>query len=303
MFKLWIVFKYWNKYNYKSILILTLDEGETLEKERLVNFIATIMDDSGFNVTKNYKVGNQTIDIYGTFRTNVGEVGVVVTCKNYEEPWKVGLDVIKEMEKAARTLHASKIIIFTTSSYTHGCALYAQKRNIKLVDRKGLIKIAKNYAQKRTIVSEPMVDEGSYDDYNVSHRTPARLNSRSSNRRRLSSRPSFSYSRSKDSLTRGGGNYIKKPSMPSVDVSGMIGFFENYQIVYLIILVVIASAVAYVFNIITAGPYTGLGKILTSAIICFGGLALVDHNMSDLVFKGGIIFFISIIISIVLSTM
>ena len=115
-----------------------------MEKERLVNFISTIMDDSGFDVTKNYRVGNETIDIYGTLRTKAGKVGVVVACKNYEESWPVGLEVLKEMENLARKVHASKVIIFTTSSYSHGCAVYAQKRNIKLVDRKGLIKIAKN---------------------------------------------------------------------------------------------------------------------------------------------------------------
>ena len=89
-----------------------------MEKDRLVNFIATIMEDSGFRITKNYKIANQVIDIYGVLNTSVGEVNVIVACKNYEEPWKIGLDVLKDMENAARATNASKIIIFTTSSYT-----------------------------------------------------------------------------------------------------------------------------------------------------------------------------------------
>lgn len=295
-----------------------------MEKEQLIKFIAAVMDDSGFNVTKNYRVANQTIDIYGTLSTNVGEVGVVVACKNYEEPWKVGLDVIKDMEKAARNLRASKIIIFTTSSYTHGCALYAQKRNIKLVDRKGLIKIAKNYAQKRTVVSEPTVDyddDGYYDDTYTPPSRPARLDSHSS-----SSSHAFDSARSRMlSLNRGGGSRSKssrrssgsgfsfnRPSVntsdvrnaaSSVDLSGTFEFFKEHMIVYMILLIVIASAVSYIFSMITSGPYTGLGRICTSAIVCFGGLALVNRNVSDLIFKGGIIFFISIIISIVTLTM
>lgn len=297
-----------------------------MEKEQLVNFISTIMDDSGFSVTKNYKVDNKTIDIYGTLTTRAGEVGVVVACKNYEEPWKVDVSVLKEMEALARKVHASKVIIFTTSSYSHGCVLYAQKRNIKLVDRKGLIKIAKNYAERRNIVSEPVVSyEDEYSGYNAQpNRNPPRLDSSSQRRRfknkRRSSRASLSrgsstYSHSgydrvhRASASRlsshsshgGGGNFLAKVS--SLDMSGILDFYDRHQIIYLIILVLLSAAVAYLFSLLTSGPYTGLGKIITSAIICFGGLGLVERNISNLIFKAGIIFFISIIISIVITAM
>ena len=300
-----------------------------MEKERLVNFISTIMDDSGFNVTKNYRVGNETIDIYGTLRTKAGEVGVVVACKNYVEPWTVGLEVVKDMEKLARKVHASKIIIFTTSSYSHACAIYAQKRNIKLVDRKGLIKIAKNYAERRNIVSEPVVSyEDEYSGYNAPvNRKPARLDSKShggrfSHRQKsqrssrssnmYSSRPSAYSNSGYTNRSRSGGHFsLSKPSvgsgmmnkMSNVNISGMLDLYENHQIIYLIILIILASAVAYLFSLVTSGPFTGLGKIITSAIICFGGLGLVERNISNLIFKAGIIFFISIIISIIITTM
>ncbi|WP_304123589.1 restriction endonuclease [Methanosphaera cuniculi] len=295
----------------------------------MVNFISTIMDDSGFNVTKNYRVGNETIDIYGTLRTKAGEVGVVVACKNYEEPWNVGLDVLKDMENLARKVHASKIIIFTTSSYTHGCALYAQKRNIKLVDRKGLIKIAKNYAEKRNIVSEPVVSyDDEYSGYNAPvHRKPARLdpgshggrfsrrqkssrNKRSSNM--YSSAPTAYSNSGYTNRSRSGGHFsLSRPSvgrgmmdkMSNANMNSMFDLYENHQIIYLIILIILSSAVAYLFSLVTSGPYTGLGKIITSAIICFGGLGLVERNISNLIFKAGIIFFISIIISIIITTM
>ena len=60
-----------------------MQRGRNLEKERLVNFIATIMEDSGFKIKKNYKISDQIIDIYGLLETSVGDVGVVVACKNY----------------------------------------------------------------------------------------------------------------------------------------------------------------------------------------------------------------------------
>ncbi|WP_455645954.1 restriction endonuclease [Methanosphaera sp.] len=283
-----------------------------MEKERLVDFIATIMEDSGFKIKKNYQVANQVIDIYGILDTNVGNVGVVVACKNYEEPWKTGLDVLKDMENAARATKSSKIIIFTTSSFTHGAAVYAQKRNMKLVDRKGLMKIAQNYASKRTVVTEPIIDE---DDYDYVNTKPASLNPRgsSSSRRSFSGRKpnlnnrntgnNYQYNTSVTSKPR---NYLKTSSrsvqnnLPNLN--GVLDFFTNHHMVYLIVLLIIASLVSYLFNIITLGPWTGLGKIVTSAIICFGGLLLVDRNLSDVLFNGFIIFFISIIISIVVLT-
>lgn len=278
-----------------------------MEKERLVSFIATIMEDSGFKIKKNYAIANQIIDIYGVLETPVSKVGVVVACKNYEEPWKIGLDVIKDMEVAARVTHASKIIIFTTSSFTHGAAVYAQKRNIKLVDRKGLVKIAKNYAQKRTIVTEPIVDEDDYDDfdyYERRNRKPASLtpNTLKNKSHRLLSR---NHNKGKPiQNTYSSRNYPKRTFKDklSFDVTGLVEFFGKHSIIYLIILILISTIIAYILNTITAGPYTGVGKLATSAIVCYGGLLVVDRDLSDLLFKGTVIFFISLLISIVMLT-
>lgn len=283
-----------------------------MEKERLINFIATIMEDSGFKTHKNYPIANQIIDIYGTLETSAGEVGVVVACKNYEEPWKVGIDILKDMESAAKAIHASKILIFTTSSYSHGAATYAQKRNIKLVDRKGLTKIAKNYNQKRTVVSEPIIDEDDYDyeydDYYSNNTKPMSLNpSKGNNSHAIFSGRFNRNNNAGSSLT----NYSYQPrnylntqttsritNRFSFDIDNILEFFKNHSIVYLILLVVIASLISFIFNKVTSGPYTGVGKIITSAIVCYGGLLLVNRNLSDILSKGSIIFFISIFISI-----
>ncbi|HAV90474.1 MAG TPA: restriction endonuclease [Eubacterium sp.] len=293
-----------------------------MEKERLIKFIATIMEESGFKTTTNYPVDNQVIDIYATLETSVGEVGVVVACKNYEEPWTVGLDVLKDMEHAAKAVNASKILIFTTSRFTHGAAVYAQKRNIKLVDKKGLMKIAQNYSKKQRVVSEPSVDEDEfdYDDYYYeSSSRPQSLNPNRGNnshaifsgRFSRSNRSSNSSLNQYQSTSYQPRSYINTASnrsisirdkLPAVDVDKSLTFFKEHMIVYMVLLIIIAAIISLIFNRITTGRYTGLGKIAASAIVCYGGLLLVERNLSELLFKGSIIFFISIIISIVTLT-
>lgn len=293
-----------------------------MEKERLIKFIATIMEESGFKTTTNYPVDNQVIDIYATLETSVGEVGVVVACKNYEEPWTVGLDVLKDMEHAAKAVNASKILIFTTSRFTHGAAVYAQKRNIKLVDKKGLMKIAQNYSKKQRVVSEPSVDEDEfdYDDYYYeSSSRPQSLNPNRGNNSHAIFSGRFSRSnRSTNSSLNQYQNTSYQPrsymntatntsisirdKLPAVDIDKSLAFFKEHLIVYLVLLVIISAVISLIFNRITVGRYTGLGKIAASAIVCYGGLLLVERNLSELLFKGSIIFFISIIISIVTLT-
>ncbi len=280
------------------------------------------MEESGFKTTTNYPVDNQVIDIYATLETSVGEVGVVVACKNYEEPWTVGLDVLKDMEHAAKAVNASKILIFTTSRFTHGAAVYAQKRNIKLVDKKGLMKIAQNYSKKQRVVSEPSVDEDEfdYDDYYYeSSSRPQSLNPNRGNnshaifsgRFNRSNRSSNSSLNQYQSTSYQPRSYINTASnrsisirdkLPAVDVDKSLTFFKEHMIVYMVLLIIIAAIISLIFNRITTGRYTGLGKIAASAIVCYGGLLLVERNLSELLFKGSIIFFISIIISIVTLT-
>lgn len=280
------------------------------------------MEESGFKTTTNYPVDNQVIDIYATLETSVGEVGVVVACKNYEEPWTVGLDVLKDMEHAAKAVNASKILIFTTSRFTHGAAVYAQKRNIKLVDKKGLMKIAQNYSKKQRVVSEPSVDEDEfdYDDYYYeSSSRPQSLNPNRGNNSHAIFSGRFSRSnRSTNSSLNQYQNTSYQPrsymntatntsisirdKLPAVDIDKSLAFFKEHLIVYLVLLVIISAVISLIFNRITVGRYTGLGKIAASAIVCYGGLLLVERNLSELLFKGSIIFFISIIISIVTLT-
>jgi restriction endonuclease Mrr len=135
-----------------------------LEKNRLVDFVAKIMEKSGFKVHKYFKTSKHLVDIYGVLPTVLGDIGVVVTCKNYEEKWKVGLDVLKEMEMVAKTLQASKVIVVTTSTFSDNALSYANGRNISLIDKDDLMNIAKSLSNKNIETDETYDDEESYDE-------------------------------------------------------------------------------------------------------------------------------------------
>ena len=135
-----------------------------LEKNRLVDFVAKIMEKSGFKVHKYFKTSKHLVDIYGVLPTVLGDIGVVVACKNYEERWKVGLDVLKEMEMVAKTLQASKVIVITTSTFSDNALSYANGRNITLIDKDELMNIAKSLSKKNLETSENYEEEELDDD-------------------------------------------------------------------------------------------------------------------------------------------
>lgn len=120
-----------------------------MEKSQLVNFIAKVLEESGFKVYKNFKTSQKVIDIYSILPTQIGDFGVVVACKNYSKEWEVGVDVLKEMEVVGRNLKAAKVIIVTSSTFSSQSKAYASKRNINLVDRFKLIALAKKFANKK----------------------------------------------------------------------------------------------------------------------------------------------------------
>ncbi|MDO5850850.1 MAG: restriction endonuclease [Methanobacteriaceae archaeon] len=120
-----------------------------MEKPQLINFIANILEESGFKVYKNFKTTQQIVDIYAVLPTSMGDFALVVGCKNYDKEWTVGIDVLKEMEMVGKNLKASKVCIITSSKFSEQAIVYAEERHIKLVDRKGLIKLAKKYNDKK----------------------------------------------------------------------------------------------------------------------------------------------------------
>ena len=120
-----------------------------MEKPQLVNFIAKVLEDSGFKVYKNFKTSQQVVDIYAILQTSMGDFGLVVACKNYDKDWEVGIDVLKEMEVIGKKLRASKVAVVTSSNFSSQAKRYAQERKIKLIDRNNLVTLAKKYTNKK----------------------------------------------------------------------------------------------------------------------------------------------------------
>ena len=131
-----------------------------MEKPQLINFIAKVMEDSGFKIYKNFKTSRKTIDIYAVLPTSMGDFGVVVACKNYDKTFEIGVEVLREMEDVQRSVNASKITIVASSYFSTQAKNYAIRKNIKLVDRDKLLELARKY-QDRT--SQTTLDNTPYD--------------------------------------------------------------------------------------------------------------------------------------------
>ena len=141
-----------------------------MEKPQLINFIAKVLEDSGFKVYKNFKTSQRVIDIYAVLPTTIGDFGVVMACNNYDKEFEVGIDLLKEMEDAAESLKASKVAVVTSAYFNNQATNYALRKNIKLVDRDNLTELAKRYqdnSQQTTLDSDYSTGDVSYveDDY------------------------------------------------------------------------------------------------------------------------------------------
>ncbi len=261
-----------------------------LEKDRLVRFIAKVMEESGFKVYKDYKTSRHVIDIYGVLPTVLGDMGVVVACKNYDEHWEVGLDVLKEMEMVGKTLQASKVVVVTSSSFTTSASNYAARKNIKLVDKEGIIAIAKKFSKKDYNYEDSDVDNAEeYDD---------------DQREVYTSIPPSK----KSALFSGGNKSLSKVKSknisPSVNLSGVVPTVKailHNTIALIVIVLLLSSLITYIIGIFNKSTaVTGMSKILSSAILAYGLVFLVEKNTNEVLTKGTIVFFVSMIIYVVL---
>ncbi|MDO5847932.1 MAG: restriction endonuclease [Methanobrevibacter sp.] len=145
-----------------------------MEKPQLINFIAKVMEESGFKVYKNFKTSQYVIDIYAVLPTNFGDFGVVVECNNFDKDFPVSIETLKHMETVAERIKASKIVIVSSSFFTEQATNYALKKNIKLVDRNDLLSLAKRHQDKQIENQEEDEDDGYYydDSYHDNYNDP-----------------------------------------------------------------------------------------------------------------------------------
>lgn len=133
-----------------------------MEKPQLINFIAKVMEGSGFKVYKNFKTSHDVIDIYAVLSTTVGDFGVVVACNNFDKNFDVGIDLLKKMEEIAESIKASKVMVVTSAFFSEQATNYALRKNIKLVDRNGLLELARKYQNHEEELEEE--EDEFYDD-------------------------------------------------------------------------------------------------------------------------------------------
>ena len=294
----------------------------------MINFIAKVMEDSGFKVYKNFKTSQRVIDIYAILPTTIGDFGVVVACKNYDKNFEVGVDVLRDMERVAESLKASKVAIIASSSFTNQATNYALRKNIKLVDRDDLVELAKKYQDKTETQStldvgkeEEVVNEDYYDysydsddmdylmrkqdekefiynssnslhAYDNSHRSHGLLSKfegHNRSQRRASLAPVNSY------------YYDSKPKM-SFNIGETLSRLLANPIAVILLVVIVSYALSYLLgNVLKAGGgIGGLVEMLVALVMSYGLTYFFSERNRYFIIRGTVIFFVSLIILIIL---
>ena len=275
-----------------------------MEKPQLINFIAKVMEDSGFKVYKNFKTSQKVIDIYAILPTTIGDFGVVVACKNYEKEFRIGVDVLKEMEDVQASIKASKVTIVTSAYFSEQAKNYALRKNIKLVDRDNLLELAKKYQDRtnQTTLDNTPYDGGAaayideeYPEYNYDASDMEYLMQRRNN--------PYVY---QNTLYR----QVDEPRTNLYNYDTRASSFGQNQAIFTlirnpIVIILLVVIFSYLISFI-AGRLLGMDAGITGLIEMFVALALsyglslyTDRN-ADFIVKGTFIFFISLIILIIL---
>lgn len=284
------------------------------------------MEDSGFKVYKNFKTSQKVIDIYAILPTNIGDFGVVVACKNYDKDFKIGIDVLREMEEVQQSIKASKVTIVSSSYFSDQAKNYALRKNIKLVDRDRLLELAKKYkdgTHQTALDNNPYDGEASkyieeeypeyvYDTSDMEYlmrrreQNPAvykntlyRQNDEENRRSGLSS-----IFKRRGSTGLSNNNVSTLYNYESKNNFGQDSFIFNL-VKNPIVLIILVVAVSYLISYIAGNlleidaGISGLVEMIIALLLSYGLSLYTDRNR-DFIVKGTFIFFISLIILIIL---
>ena len=297
-----------------------------MEKPQLINFIAKVMEDSGFKVYKNFKTSQKVIDIYAILPTTIGDFGVVVACKNYDKDFEIGVDVLKEMEDVQQSIKASKVTIVSSSYFSNQAKNYALRKNIKLVDRDNLLELAKRYQDRtsQTTLDNTPYDGGAsayieeeYPDYQydasdmeyIMQRRDAHPNVYKSSLYRQTNEPKSNFLSSllnRGRSSRGGlsstqSNLYNYGSYNNLNYESLLYKLIKNPITLIILVVIISYALAFLFgNLLGVNPgISGLIEMVVALLLSYG-LSFYTERNTDFVIKGTFVFFISLVILIIL---
>ncbi|WP_295598307.1 restriction endonuclease [uncultured Methanobrevibacter sp.] len=299
-----------------------------MEKPQLINFIAKVMEDSGFKVYKNFKTSQKVIDIYALLPTTIGDFGVVVACKNYDKTFQIGVDVLKEMEDVQASIKASKVTIVASCYFSEQARNYALRKNIKLVDRDGLLELAKKYQDRtrQTTLDNTSYDGGAgqyieeeYPEYNydasdmeyimqrrdanpaVYKNTlyrqvdePQHMNPRSLLNRvyHPPARDPYAQTNLYNYDTRPRGGILSNP---------LVATLLRNPVVLIILVVIFSYLISFIAGSLLKmdSGMTGLIEMIVALLLSYGLSLYTDRN-TDFIVKGTFIFFVSLIILILL---
>ena len=287
-----------------------------MEKPQLINFIAKVMEDSGFKVYKNFKTSQRVVDIYAILPTTIGDFGVVVACKNYDKTFEIGVDVLREMEQVQDSLKASKVTIVASCYFSNQAKNYALRKNIKLVDRDNLVEMAKRYqdnmAQESAATSydggyiEDEYPEYSYDASDMEYLMQRRDQNPNVYKNTL-------YRQVDEPRIGGLSNILNRGqsaagSLSSYNPGSLVGSGNSLlfrlisnPIVLIVFVVVVAYLIAYISgNLLKMDAgITGLIEMFVALFLSYG-LSLYTERNSEFIIRGTFVFFISLIILIIL---
>ena len=294
-----------------------------MEKPQLINFIAKVMEDSGFKVFKNFKTSRRVIDIYAILPTTIGDFGVVVACKNYDKDFKIGVDLLRDMEDVQKSVNASKITVVASSYFSNQAKNYALRKNIKLVDRDNLLELARKYQDK---TSQTTLDNTPYDggaSQYIEEEYPG-YNYDASDMDYIMQRRDANPGVYKNTLYRQADDERPRGLLPSFNRSSQYnsyeptnlynydsrrdGYYESPVLVLLknpLILIVLVVILSYLISFLAANVmrmdagFSGFVELIAALVLSYGLSLFADRN-SDFIVKGTFIFFISLIILIIL---
>ena len=306
-----------------------------MEKPQLINFIAKVMEDSGFKVYKNFKTSQRVIDIYAILPTTIGDFGVAVACKNYDKDFEIGVDVLKEMEEVGESIKASKVTIVSSSYFSDQAKNYALRKNIKLVDRDNLLELAKKYQDRtsQTTLDNTPYDGGAsayieeeYPEYNydasdmeyIMQRRDANPMVYKNTLYRQSGENHHHNGISSMFNRRGNSQQVKGSlsptnlynyntqrsrgfSVPEINQNSIVFRLIQNPVIMVILVVAISYLLSFLFGSLLGmdAGITGLIELVVALLLSYG-LALYADRNSDFVIKGTFVFFASLIILILL---
>ena len=293
--------------------------GGNLEKPQLINFIAKVMEDSGFKVYKNFKTSQRVIDIYTILPTTIGDFGVVVACKNYDKTFEIGVDVLREMEQVQESIKASKVTVVASCYFSAQAKNYALRKNIKLVDRDNLVDMAKRYQDNMN--QEAVASDTSYGGSYIEDEYPEYTYD-ASDMEYLMQRRDQNPHVYKNTLYRqvdeprasplsGILNRTQRSSNRSLSAyssGGLVGgadtlFFRliSNPIALIVFVVIVAYIIAFIAgNILKMDAgFTGLIEMFVALLLSYG-LSFYTERNSEFIIRGTFVFFISLIVLIIL---